>query len=42
MARLHRTLPTKLPPASASSLERRLTGTIAISGLSGSAFRSIR
>ena len=42
VARLHRMLPTMLPPASASSFERRLTGTIAISDASGSAFCSIR
>lgn len=42
VARLHRIAPTRLPPASASSSVRRLTGTIAISGVSGSAFCSSR
>ena len=37
VARLHRMLPTMLPPLSASSAVRRLTGTIATSGASGSA-----
>src|SRR5689334_3480742 len=42
VARLHRIAPTRLPPASASSSVRRLTGTIAISGVSGSASCSRR
>src|ERR1700733_5405263 len=37
VARLHRMAPTRLPPASASSSRRKLTGTIANSGASGHA-----
>ena len=42
VARLHNTIPTMLPPASASASVRRLTGTIAINGVSGSASCSAR
>ena len=37
-----RMVPTMLPPLEVSFSERRLTGTIAMSGRSGSAFCSIR
>jgi hypothetical protein len=42
VARLHRMVPTMFPPASCSPAVRRLTGTMATSGVSGSAFCSVR
>src|SRR4029078_7872372 len=42
VARLHKITPVMLPPLSASASLRRLTGTIATSGASGSAFWSMR